>query len=189
RRPSAFANATQSSRAVLLTRFRPGRGAGYVVLLKEGEHPRPGVLGCVGAVARPIVGVESVRRVGIDLELADLAVSLARCGHAINAFKRDALISAAVQPEHRAFQVGGKIDRVFRLQIGARPVNRPIPRDRGLQARVVRGVKPDRPAAPAKSGDGKPGWIAFAGRSGVDDGSVEIRDHLGIRHLRYYLSD
>src|SRR5215471_4275296 len=64
RRPSAFANATQSSRAVLLTRFRPGSGAGYVVLLKEGEHPRPGVLGCVGAVARPIVGVESVRRAG-----------------------------------------------------------------------------------------------------------------------------
>src|SRR6516225_2587419 len=77
----------------------PARCLRHIVLLEPGEHSCPGILGYVGAVARPIVGVESVRRVGIDLELAGLAVRLARCGHAINAFKRDALIGAAVEPE------------------------------------------------------------------------------------------
>ena len=103
----------------------PARWLRHTALLEPGEHPRPGVLGRVGAVARPIVGVESVRHVGIDLKLAGLAGRLARRGHAIDAFNWDALIGAAVESEHRTFQFGGKIDRVFGLQIGARPVDRP----------------------------------------------------------------
>ncbi len=72
----------------------PARWLRHAVLLEPGEHPRPGVLGRVGAVARPIIGIKSVRRVGIDLELAGLAGRLARRGHAIDAFNRDALIGA-----------------------------------------------------------------------------------------------
>jgi hypothetical protein len=43
------------------------------VFLEPGEHQTPGILGRVGIVARPAIGVEVVLRVGIDLEFADLA--------------------------------------------------------------------------------------------------------------------
>jgi hypothetical protein len=102
---------------------------------------------------------------------------------------RDGLVGGAVKAEHRGLQLGGEVDRIFWLQFGARPVDRPVPRDRGLQARVVCGIYPDRPAAPAKSGDAEPGRVALAGRFGVDDRGVEIPDHLGIRHFRYHLGD
>ena len=43
------------------------------MILEPGQHFRPAVLGGFGTVARPVVGIEAVRGIGIDLEFAGLA--------------------------------------------------------------------------------------------------------------------
>src|SRR5205807_7930915 len=91
------AGAPRSSRNRL--EGRPS-GSADAVLLEPGEHLRPAVLGGLGAVARPVVGIEGVRRVRVDLDLAGLAGRLARRRHLLDGVARDPLIGGAVKPEH-----------------------------------------------------------------------------------------
>src|ERR1700723_2624124 len=75
------------------------RAAGLrdAVFLEPGEHHRPGVFGGIGVVARPIVGVEAMRRVRIDLELARLASRLAHIFALLDVFQRNARVLPAVE--------------------------------------------------------------------------------------------
>src|SRR5215471_9095184 len=77
------------------------------VLLEPGEHARPSVLRVRRVVARPVVCVEAVLRVRVDLALAGLAGCLARSLPPLDQFWWDALILAAIKGQHRTFQLSG----------------------------------------------------------------------------------
>ena len=79
RRPVPDRARTRQPDVALSAGSAAGFTSGDPVLLEPGQHSGPAVLGGLGAVARPVVGVEAVRRVGIDLDLAGLAGCLAGC--------------------------------------------------------------------------------------------------------------
>src|SRR5205085_11691270 len=87
------------------------------VLLEPGEHARPCVLRIGGVVARPVIGIEAVLSVGIDLALAGLAGRLARRLPLLDQFWRDAFVLAAIEGQYRAFQIDNDIGRVLRPQL------------------------------------------------------------------------
>src|ERR1051325_4963436 len=100
--------------------FRPGAvflarccRSGDAVLLEPGEHARPGVFGICSVVARPVVGVEAVLGIRIDLALADFARRFAGCLPLLDNLLRDELILAGIESEDRAFQIGGEVGWVF----------------------------------------------------------------------------
>src|SRR5579884_3890199 len=97
----AAANANSSAAAARWRQraesFAMRLGSGHPVLFEEGEHAGPGVLCVLGAIARPIVGVEAVRRVGVDLELAVLAGRLAGRLPLVDRLLRNALVLPAVK--------------------------------------------------------------------------------------------
>src|SRR5208283_1086158 len=76
-------------------------------------HPGPGVLGVLGPIGGPVIGVEAVRRVRVDLELAGLACRLTGRLPLLNRLLRNALVLAAIEGEHRAFDLAGDVDRVL----------------------------------------------------------------------------
>ena len=64
-----------------------------------------------------------------------------------------------------------------------------VPRDASLEVRVMRGVKPDDPPAPAEAGDAELGGVAVAAGRRPFDGGVEVGHDLRIRHLGDDLAD
>src|SRR5256714_8026052 len=83
------------------------------VLLEPGEHARPRVLRIGGVVARPVIGIEAMLSVRIDLALAGLAGRLARRLPLLDQFRRDAFVLAAIGGQYPAFQIGNDIGRVL----------------------------------------------------------------------------
>src|SRR6516162_7148184 len=77
-------------------RFR----SAHSVFLEPGEHSTPSVLGVVGPIGGPVIGVEAVRCVRIDLEFAGLAGRLAGGLALLDRVLRNALILAAIEREH-----------------------------------------------------------------------------------------
>ena len=97
------------------TASMPGSWSGDPVLFEPGEHLGPAVLGRFGPVTRPVIGVEAVRGIWIDLDLAGFSGRLARRRHLLDALDGDTLVGSAVKAEHRRLQLGGDVDREFRL--------------------------------------------------------------------------
>src|SRR5262249_7252233 len=65
--------------------------------------------------------------------------------------------------EHRRLQLGGDVDREFRLQFRARPVDRPVPGDGRLKAWVVGGVVKSRSSKFSQQGfEGSEFWWSRA---------------------------
>ncbi len=92
----------------------------HFVFLHPGKHLRPAVFGRFLAVARPVVGVESVRRAGIDLELGGF---LGRCEcrlHGLDLLDRNALVGRAIETKDRRLHFGRKLGRALRPQGGLR---------------------------------------------------------------------
>src|SRR5260370_35531434 len=105
----------------------PGSWSGEAVLFEPGEHLGPAVLGRFGPVTRPVIGVEAVRGIWIDLDLAGFSGRLARRRHLLDALDGDTLVGSAVKAEHRRLQLGGHVGREFRLHFPPRRVERPVP--------------------------------------------------------------
>src|SRR6516165_12512370 len=81
----------------------------HSVFLEPGEHSTPGVLGVVGTIGRAIVGVKAVRCVRIDLHFTGLPRGLAGRAPLFSRLRRNALILAAIEREHRAFDLASDI--------------------------------------------------------------------------------
>src|SRR5882757_877258 len=89
---------------------RPSMGGAvqHFVLLEPADHliprvvsrPFAGVRRCLAAVARPVVGVEAVRRAGIDLEFGGLFSGLEFFFHLLDLLDLDAGVLGAVETEH-----------------------------------------------------------------------------------------
>src|SRR5438132_12589503 len=94
------------------------RSSGNPVVFEPGQHLRPALLGLLRPIARPIVGVEPVRRIRIDDELAGLVRRFARRLPLFDRVLRDALVGTAVERERRAFDAAGDVDRILRRQLG-----------------------------------------------------------------------
>src|SRR5262245_59871467 len=127
----------------------------HAVALEEREHATPAVLGRVLAVARPVVGVEPVRRALVDeeLHLLRLAGGSRRGLHLVDGRDGDPLVRAPVEAKHRGLELVHAIDRVART-VRRRLANQAsVPRDARFQPRVVLGVEPDDASAPAETGD------------------------------------
>src|SRR5437588_12263449 len=119
-----------------------GRFYPDAVLLEPGLQLGPAVLRLIRAVARAVVGVKAVRRVGIEHDFARVVRRLERRLHFFDARNRNARVGAAVEAENRAFEFADEVDRVLRLQVGGRTLQAPVPRDRRLEVGVMRGVEP-----------------------------------------------
>src|SRR5262249_43614585 len=125
----------------------------HAVLLEPLQQPLPPVLGLVFPVAGTVVGVEAVRRVGVEHDLARLL----RLGPLV----RDAGRGPAVKAPPRRVEILDHIDRVLGLQL-IRGAHEPaVPRHAGLEVLAVRRVQPDDPAAPAEAGDAEFGRVAL----------------------------
>src|SRR6185369_5561244 len=85
------------------------------------EHAFPAVLGGFLAIGGPVVGIEAVRRVRIDVEIGRLARLLERGAHALDALDGNARVRTAIEAQHGRLDVLHQLDRVLRLQLGARP--------------------------------------------------------------------
>src|SRR5947207_9327755 len=152
------------------------------MLLDPGEHLGPTLLGLFGAIARPVIGVEAVRRVRIDLALAGFAGRLARRLPLLVNFRRNELIGAAVEREHRTFQIRLDIGRVLRRQLAGWAVDS-VPRDSRFEVGVVRGIEPDGAPAPTEPGDRELGSVRLARGFRESDSRIEVRIDLRVRHL------
>src|SRR5581483_396445 len=88
--------------------------AQYAVFLEPGLHLIPGVFRGFLAVAGAIIGVEAVRRAGIDLELGGLLVGRKRFFHLLHLRDRNAGVSPAVKAEYRRLHIGRELERALR---------------------------------------------------------------------------
>ena len=127
------------------------------VRAEPGEAALPAVVGRGLVVARPVVGVEGVRRVAVDDDLERRAASLP-CASA--AFIRSTDVERDARCRRRRRGRAPAPCRRSTTSIGCfgcsgvgRADQPPVPGDAGLQRRVVRGVEPDDAAAPAEAGD------------------------------------
>src|SRR5215472_16809143 len=143
-----------------------------LIFFEPADHPVPAVLGRLFAIARAIVGDESVRRAGIGVEFGGLAAGLERGLHLMDLIDGDAGIGLAVEPEHRLLNLRRKIDRALRRRI-ALVGERAIERDAGFQIWTMRGVMPNIAAAAAEAHDAEPVGVA-ALRFGPGDGGIQI---------------
>src|SRR5262245_15798409 len=114
---SVLGNASRPPRATaMLHRITPEFSARpsptdrsqHLVLLEPVRRLRPRILGRVLAVARPIIGMETVRRARIDLELGSLARSRERRLHRLDLRDRDALVGFAIESEPGRLHLGGR---------------------------------------------------------------------------------
>src|SRR5437660_10614067 len=88
--------------------------AQHLVLLEPADHAIPGILGRLFAIARPIIGDETVRRAGIDVEFGGLATGFERRFHLMDLVDRNAGIGFAIEAEQRLLSCGGTLDRTLR---------------------------------------------------------------------------
>src|SRR5437868_6548004 len=119
-RPSAVASppmpppATRIGRSAVPSPPAMGEASGRAVLLEPGLQPLPAVLRGLRPVARAVVGVEGVRRLRIDHELAGLVGRRAGLLHLLGGRDRDALVGAAIEAEHRRLELARERDRMLR---------------------------------------------------------------------------
>src|SRR4029077_8135558 len=130
-----------------------------LVLLEPADHAIPGILGRLFAIACPIIGDETVRRTGIDMEFGGLATGFERRFHLMDLIDRNAGIRVAIEAEHRLLYFGGKLDRTLRRGF-ALVSERTIKGGAGFKLRIVRRVMPDVAAAAAETHDAEPVVIA-----------------------------
>src|SRR4029077_16950683 len=67
---------------------------------------------------------------------------------------RDALVLAAIEPEHGYFELADEVGRVGRSKRVRLEGERSVPGDRRLEVRIMRGVEPGLSAAPAEADHG-----------------------------------
>src|SRR5258708_18686955 len=94
-----------------------GRSAQHFVLLEPADHLLPGVLGRFFAIARPVVGVEAMRRAGIDLEFGSLFSGLELLFHLLDLLDLDAGVLGAVETKHWCRHIRYEFDRALRYRI------------------------------------------------------------------------
>src|SRR5947199_10202930 len=147
--------------------------AQHPVLFEPGLHLAPGVLGRVVAIARAIVGVETMRCGGIDLELGSLVVGRQRRLEGFHRCDGNAGVGLAVEAEDGRFHLGRELrralwpDRIWRID------QRTVERGARLERAAVGGIFPDRASAAAEPDDTLPRSVA-ALRPGPGSGAVEI---------------
>src|SRR5450830_550633 len=110
----------------------------------------PAVFGSFLAVAGAVVGMEGMRRVGVDHELrgtGGLRAGRQRGLHALHGVQRNAGIGAAVQAQHRGLEAGHPVDRVLRREFAGLAHQAAVPGHGGLDGRV-RGVQPGDAPSP-----------------------------------------
>src|SRR6516165_4970274 len=115
-----------------------------------------------------------MRRVRVDLHFTGLACRLAGRLPLLSRLRWDALVLAAIEGEHRTFDLAGDVDRVLRRQLPGGAIHA-VPRYSGFQIRVVGGIEPSLPSTPAEAGDGELCRVGLAGRFGIGLGGVEGR--------------
>lgn len=103
------------------------------MLPEPGEQALPAVFGFLPAVARPVIGVERVRRVFVDVNARGLAGGVTRGdergAHLLQGGERDALVLPPVETEHRAVQLAGDVDRSGVAQrLLVKPMENRLPR-------------------------------------------------------------
>src|SRR5687768_14570206 len=79
-----------------------GRDGGYsthAIVLEPRQRAFPAIVGLRLAIARAVIGVKRVRRVGIQVDVRLLVRSFERLVHALDGVVRDARVRAAVEPE------------------------------------------------------------------------------------------
>src|SRR5579875_1020234 len=81
----------------------------YTMRPKPREHAPPAVLGIGFAVARPVIGMETVRGIRINHDFDNLPRSFCFGGGGVDVFNLDRGVLSAVKPEQRAFQLRGHI--------------------------------------------------------------------------------
>ena len=116
-----------------------------------------------------------VRRLGLRHRLLDVG-------------DRDRGVLAAIETQQRAFQLVGDVDHGERLDRAGGALDRPVPRDRRLQLRIVRGIEPGVAAAAAESGLGDRGGAALVLRR-PGERCVQVAVHLVVRLLADHLAD
>src|SRR5260370_39890208 len=79
------------------------------VVLEPGQHSLPAVLRLLRTIARTVIGVEAVGRIGIDDNLRGLGRGLERGAQCVDLRYRDTGIGAAVEPEDRR---GGSVSKI-----------------------------------------------------------------------------
>src|SRR5262245_24105411 len=160
---SSAAQSTAAATTTIATRCRRDIAApfpetsavrsGHAVLLEPGEAALPAVLRRIRAIARPVVGVEAVRRAVVDDQLARLLRVLERLAHLVDVAHRDALVRAAVETEHRRLQLADELEGMLRSQVVGGAGEDAIPRDARFEIWAVRVIEPHDAPAVAESGD------------------------------------
>src|SRR5262252_3396346 len=148
----------------------------HAVLLEPGGHLVPAVVRCFLAVARPVIGMEAMRRARIDLEFGGLAGGLEGGFHLLDLIDWDALVLGAIEAEHRLLHVLGGSKRVDRHGFVRRIRKTAVEGDAGLEVAVGR-IAPHGAAAAAEAHDAEPVGVA-ALRLRPRDGGVEIGKQL-----------
>src|SRR5512134_1499072 len=132
------------------------------VLPEPGEAALPAVRGGFLAEAGPVVGVEAVRRVRVDHELAlTVAGSFERIAQILDRVVRNAAVRPAVETEHRRLDLRRNIEWCF-VARRERPHRGTVPGHCGLELRVMRRVHQRDAAAPTE-----PGHAEFRGVAAV----------------------
>src|SRR5262245_27287698 len=118
-RPSPV-QSTAAATTTIVTRCRrdiaaplpeaPAVRSGHAVLLEPGEAALPAVLRRILAIARPVVGMEAVRRALVDDQLARLLGVLERLAHLVDVAHRDTLVRAPVETEHGRLQLADELE-------------------------------------------------------------------------------
>ena len=126
--------------------------------------------------------------IGIDVQLHGLAGRLGLRHRLLDVGDRDRGVLPAIEAQQRAFQLVGDIDRGQRLDRAGGALDRPVPGDRRLQVRIVRGIEPGVAAAAAEPGLGDRGGAALVLRRPGERG-VEVAVHLVVRLLADHLAD
>src|ERR1700709_2144183 len=99
------------------------------------------------AVAGPVIGMEPVRRIGIDDDVDGLMRGLSlglRFPHGIDRYTG---VLPTIKSQHGAFDLGGHVYRRVRLDRRRSTEQRSIERNSRLQMRGMRRVQPCLPAA------------------------------------------
>ena len=132
--------------------------------------------------------MEAVRGVGIKKDLGGLLclgkLLLHRCHEVVG----DPLVSAAVEPQHRAAELGDEVDRIGRVEVVLGRIEPAIPSDARLEVWIVGGVEPHDPSSPAEARHAESLRVA-AMLAGPVDGGVEVGHHLLVGHLGDDLRD
>src|SRR5262249_43352933 len=160
-------------------RERATKSGEHFVFLEPAHHLVPGVLGSILAIAFPIVGVESVWRARIELELGDLAGGLEPRLHVLDLLDWDAGVSLAVKAEHGKFHCGSDAERVFRHCWSFGVGKAAVEGDAGLEVAVVARILPHGPSAAAEAHDPGSGRVA-ALRLRPGKRRIEIGEQLAV---------